>query len=297
MTNYLTRHLQALINCFGQLGRTPLASFMTCLIIGIALAFPTLLFVSLKNLEGITTHLQETMQITLFLKNNTKELEAKKFVDQLHKNLHIRHIKAISPEEGFKELQEQTGFQGPSLSLPKNPLPWTLIVLPNKIEQMDSLIAKLKKMPEIDALQLDHLWIQRLNSLLSFGMRFFISLAIFLGLAIFLIINNVIRAATQQSRKEIQIIKLIGGTFAFIRRPFLYAGILYGLLGGIIAWQLVDILLIILKEPLYHVATLYQSSFQLKGIGLSNTLILLGSSMLLGLLASWLAVTRYLKKD
>lgn len=297
MNRYFSRHFQALMNCFGQLGRMPLASLMTCLIIGIALALPTLLFVSLKNLEAMTAHFQETMQITLFLKNHIKEADALKLFEQLRKNPAINHINLITPDQGLKELQIQTGLEGENLLLPKNPLPWTFVILPHNLHKMHQLLTSLEKLPEVDSLQLDKLWIQRLHSLLSFGMRFFISLAMFLGFAIFLIINNVIRAATQQNQKEIEVIKLIGGTHAFIRRPFLYAGILYGLLGGIIALQLVDILLFILKRPLDDVVNLYQSSFQLQGIGLSNTLIILAISMLLGYLASLLAVTRYLKKS
>jgi cell division transport system permease protein len=68
----------------------------------------------------------------------------------------------------------------------------------------------------------------------------------------------------------------------------------YGLLGSIIAWQLVDLFLLWLQNPTAHLASLYHSQFQLMGINLRDTLILLSGSILLGWLGSWFAVTRFL---
>lgn len=295
MSNYFMRHCQAAVNSLGQFSRVPLASFITCLIIGIALALPTALFIGLKNIETIGGHLQKTMQITVFLKLNNKESDVNKLVRNLQMDPEIASIKIISPDQGLKELQQQAGFQGISMVLPDNPLPWALVVLPKSPDDLEAIAQVLQKLPQVDSLQLDKLWVKRLESLMSLAQRGIYALTIFLSIAVFLIINNAIRSATQQNSKEIEIIKLIGGTHAFIRRPFLYAGMIYGLLGGIIAWQLVDILMLLLKEPILNLTSLYNSQFLIIGIGLSNTLILLGSSMFLGFLGSWLAVTRHLK--
>jgi cell division transport system permease protein len=289
------RHCQAAVNSLGQFSRVPLASFMTCLIIGIALALPTALFVALKNFETIGGHLQKTMQITLFLKINNKEADVNKLVRNLEADPEIASIKIISPDQGLNELQQQAGFQGIGIELPDNPLPWALVILPKSPDDLEPLAQSLQKLPQVDSMQLDKLWVKRLESLMSLAQRGVYALTLFLGIAVFLIINNAIRSATQQNSKEIEIIKLIGGTNSFIRRPFLYAGMIYGLLGGIIAWQLVDILMLFLKEPVHNLTSLYNSQYLIEGIGLINTLILLGSSMFLGFMGSWLAVTRHLK--
>jgi cell division transport system permease protein len=295
ITNYVARHFQAALYSLGQISRAPLASFMTCLIIGIALALPTALFVGLKNFKNISESLQQTIQITLYLKSSIKENQVTKLMAKLKNNPQIASIKAISPNQGLQELQEQAGFQNTLVELPNNPLPWALVILPQSASQLENLADTLQHLPSVDSVQFDKLWIKRLSSLMSLLQRGTYALAIFLGIAVFLVINNTIRSATQQNHKEISIIKLIGGTHAFIRRPFLYAGMIYGLLGGIIAWQLVDILSLLLKKPLYNLTDLYNHSYQLLGIDLYNTLILLGFSMIIGLLGSWLAVTRHLK--
>lgn len=293
---YFVRHCQAAVHSLGQISRAPMASLMTCLVIGITLALPTALFVALKNFSFIGNHLQQSTQMTLYLKIGSKETDAIALKKQIEKNNTHISVKIISPATGLKEIQHDVNFAGAFSQLPENPLPWSLIITPQSNDQLESLAESLRDIPQIDSIQMDETWVKRLSAMMLLAQRIAYALIIFLGAAVFLIINNVIRSATQQNQKEIELIKLIGGTSAFIRRPFLYAGMLYGLLGGIVCWQIIDILLLLLKNPTTHLAELYQSAFQLQGIGLNNTLILLGFSMTLGLLASWFAVATHLKK-
>lgn len=293
--SYSLKHYQAALFSLRQLSHAPLNTIMTCMVIGITLALPAILFVALKNIESMNGNLREASQITAYLKLGTRESEAKKLLHHLRSQEIIASVNTISPSQGLKELQKLSGFQGALIDLPENPLPWTFIIMPTSMDQLDELATYLKSIPAIESLQLDKLWVQRLESLMLLGNRTVFALAGFLGIAVLLIINNAIRSATQQSQKEIEIIELIGGTSAFIRRPFLYAGMLYGLLGGIIAWQLVDVLLSLLRGPMVNLIALYNVQYELIGIGFANTLILLGSSMLLGLMGSWFAVTQHLK--
>jgi cell division transport system permease protein len=183
--------------------------------------------------------------------------------------------------------------------LPNNPLPWAITILPtppnHSPEALTHLRQELSQLPDVDTVQFDTDWVQRLFALITLAHRAIYALSLFLGLGVLLIVNNCIRAATEHNQKEINVIKLIGGTDAFIRRPFLYTGIIYGLLGAILAWQLVDLLLLWIKEPTHHVATLYHSQFQLLGISLSDTFMLLISSIMLGLVGAWFAVSRHLR--
>lgn len=301
LREYFLRHTQASVNSLGQFSRSPLASFMTCFVIGITLALPTALFILLKNVENISQHFQQTMQLTLYLKKNISDAQVLTFTKTLQNQLPNEDISAISPAQGLKELQQQQGFEGVISSLPDNPLPWAIVILPNTAHYdthvLETLAQELKHRPEVDSVQLDLTWVKRLEMLIVIAHRLIYALAIFLSGAVLLIINNAIRSATQQHQKEIHLIKLFGGTSSFIRRPFLYAGILYGVLGGIIAWQLVDIFLWILKGPVHRLSDLYESSFQLMGIGLNDTLLLLGVAIGLGWMGAWLAVTRHLKHN
>jgi cell division transport system permease protein len=300
LTNYFTRHMQAGLYSLGKLMRSPLASLMTCLIIGIALALPAILFVALKNAELIAGSFQQTMQITLYLKKTATEAQVLTLTRELNARHEIKTVRAISPANGLQELQKQAGFAVATGDMQDNPLPWAIVILPtekasnpNTIENLES---SLKKISLVDNIQLDILWVKRLASLITLAHRITYALAIFLGFAVLLIVNNTIRSTTQQHHKEIEVIQLIGGTDAFIRRPFLYAGMVYGLFGGILGWILVDILIFLLKSPARHLAELYGSAFSLTGMGIINVMFLLIISIMLGFVGSWFAVTKHLRQ-
>jgi cell division transport system permease protein len=299
--NYMTRHAQAAFNSIGQLSRAPLAALVTCLVIGIALALPMALFVLLKNMEVLNQNFQQSTQMTLYLKQDATDAQAKTLAAALKKNPDIKNVTLISPAQGLQELQEQAGVTNVMSDLQNNPIPWAIVIVPAQsfpsAEALTELSNTLKLQPGVDSVQMDALWVERLFTLTTLAHRIVYALTLFLGIGVLLIINNCIRSATQSNKKEIGVIKLIGGTDSFIRRPFLYAGMIYGLLGGIIAWLLVDILLLWLGAPVSRLAALYHSQFNLAGISLFDTFLLLISSIALGLGGSWLAVTRFLRSS
>jgi len=296
--SYLTRHMQSGLYSLGKLSRSPWSSFMTCLIIGIALALPAVLFVALKNAEFLNNNFKQTLEMTLYLKQDTTPAEIQSLLKTLKNQSEIKQARAISPNEGLKELQKQAGFDAALENLESNPLPWAIVIQPNqdinRPAQFEKLTQHLQQLPQVDNVQLDILWVKRLASFMTLAHRTFYALAIFLSIAVLLIVNNTIHSATEQHHKEIEIIKLIGGTDAFIRRPFLYVGMMYGLLGSIIAWLLVIVMTFALKGPSQHLAELYGSQFSPIGMSFSNLLILLGGSIGLGFIGSWFAVTKYL---
>ena len=100
----------------------------------------------------------------------------------------------------------------------------------------------------------------------------------------------------QNRRDEIEVVKLVGATDAFIRRPFLYTGFWYGLLAGITCWLILNASLIWLKEPIANLAGLYQSQFSIKGLNALQSLQLIGISCGLGLLGSWFSVGRHIRQ-
>jgi cell division transport system permease protein len=299
LVTYFMRHAQAALNSLGQLSRTPFNTCMTCVVIGIALALPTALFVLLKNVEILSQHIQQTTQITLYLKQNITQPEINSLLQKIKNNPAVNQTHFVSPDQGLVELQQQAGIENVLTSLNSNPLPWAIVVLPTTNTHSPAALTHLsqifKTYPEVESVQLDMRWAERLFAMIALAHRFVYALTIFLGIGVLLIVNNCIRSATQHNKKEIDVIKLVGGTHAFIRRPFLYAGIIYGLLGSIIAWELVDLMVLWLQAPSHHLANLYQSQFQILGITIHNTIALLFSSIALGLAGSWLAVTRHLR--
>lgn len=299
LQNFATLHAQALFATLGELSRRPLATLMTVAVIAIALAMPAGLHLLLKNAQGIVSDWQGVSQISLFLKTDISDARGKTIADQLRKNPKIATIDFMSRDDALDEFRQLSGFGEALGALTDNPLPVVLVVHPNKAfttpSQVAQLLGELRKRPEVDIAQLDMQWVNRLFTLMEIVQRGVIILASLLGLGVLLVVGNTIRLAIQNRRDEIVIIKLIGATDAFIRRPFLYTGIWYGLGGGLLALLLIEGSLTLLQAPIHALARLYNSDFFLHGIDFTTALSLLAGGALLGLLGSWLAVGRHLR--
>lgn len=296
---HLLRHLQVFFYTLGQLTRRPASMLMTAAVIGIALALPAGLHVVLKSTQQLSGGWDEASQISLFLKRGTPDDEARRLRRQLEQHPQIRQASYISPQEALEEFQRLSGFGEALDALQSNPLPGVLVVLPRvepgKPDASEVLLAELRDNPRVDLARLDVQWVKRLYAIMDILRQAVYVLASLLALAVLLVVGNTIRLAIQNRRDEIVIIKLIGGTDAFIRRPFLYTGFWYGLFGGLIAWLLVSVSLWILNDPVEKLAGLYQNSFSLSGLNVQTTGILLLSGILLGLVGSWIAVGRHLR--
>ncbi|MDH5395583.1 MAG: permease-like cell division protein FtsX [Gammaproteobacteria bacterium] len=297
---YFVRHLQVFFYSLGQLMRAPISTLMTCMVIGIALALPTGLHVLLKNVQQLSGGWESTTQISVFLKTTISEQQGENLKEDIRHWPEVKSVQYISREKALKEFQNLSGFGDALKALNSNPLPSVLVVKPifsengEKITQ--TLLSKLKQLRQTDKAQLDMQWIRRLYAIMDIVERGVQILGFLLALAVLLVVGNTIRLAIQNRRKEIVVMKLIGGTDAFIRRPFLYTGFWYGLFGGIIAWLLVTFTILSISSPIEKLTALYQNQFELNNVSFLTTLVLLAVSIFLGLLGSWFAVGRHLRE-
>ncbi len=150
-------------------------------------------------------------------------------------------------------------------------------------EQIASLTEALRALPEVDIVQLDTEWVTRFHAMLDVVRRIVLLAAGLFALGILVIVGNTIRLDIENRRDEIEVTKLVGGSNAFVRRPFLYNGVWYGLGGGLIAWLVVTVAVSLLAEPVQRIAGLYGSRFELAGLGPAGAAALVAGGMTLGL--------------
>lgn len=277
----------------------PFSNFMTVLVIAIALALPTGLQIMLDNGKQLSQSWDGASRISLFLKLETSKKQTFDLANKIRQNLAIKNVEIILPDQALKDFSQQSGFADAISELDQNPLPPTLVVQPVEAYstpfESGQLLAIYQKMPQVEKAQLDLDWVRKLYALIQLAEKAAAALGLALGLAVLLIIGNTIRLSVQNRRDEIEIVKLIGATNAFIRRPFLYTGFWYGLFAGISCWIIVEISLLWLQQPINNLAGLYQSEFSLSGLSWSQSIQLIGISCGLGLLGSWLSVGRHIK--
>lgn len=295
---YGMRHVQACCSALGQIFRQPIATFITLLVIGIALALPATLYVFLQNLQTVGVGLNSGNEISLYLQYDLKKPQVDQLIQQLSVRPDIVSVNYISPEQGLREFKQHAQMDEALALLDNNPLPGVIVVRPvAKLETgvaLENLANQLKGLAGVDAVQIDMAWLKRLQALISIGKYLLYALAGLLGFGVFLITSHTIYLATQIARQEINLLQWIGATKAFIRRPFLYVGLLYGFLGGIVAWVLVQAVIWSIHKPITELVQSYGGQFVLQGMAFKATTYLLALSMLLGLLGAWLAVQRHM---
>jgi cell division transport system permease protein len=295
---YLLRHAQVMLSSLGQLWRQPFASLMTIFVIAIALTLPAGLYVLLSNLEQVSNQQDDASQISLFLHDKTSVQKAEKLAEELTTWSEIAQVDYQSAQQSLEEFRQLSGMDDLLDTLPNNPLPALIIVTPNEshkqADTMTNLVDRLEALSEVDIAKLDMEWLQRLKAISELIQRGIHILAILLSLSVLLVIGNTIRLSILSRHAEIKIIKLVGGTDAFVQRPFLYTGFWYGFLGGLLAWFTLLTSLILIDGPLAELTSLYQSQFTLTWHALNMLFVLPAGGMSLGVIGAWIATARHL---
>lgn len=301
MLVWLTRHLQTLVGALGDLSRNPFSSILSISVIAIALALPGGLFAALENINKFTSEFEHGAKISLFLAPQVTVKQATELQQSIQQHASIKLVELITPDQAMEEFKSRSGLQNALNSLTSNPLPVVLLAYPKdeiarSPEKLARLIDELGKLKQVELSQFDIEWIKRLTALLELVTRAVWIIAFILGLGVFLVIGNTIRLAITNRQEEIRIIKLIGGTDAFVRRPFLYSGMLQGLLGGLLALLIIFLLFSFISAPTSSLSSMYGIAFSLDPLHLLPSLLLVSSGALIGWLSARVTVGVYLRQ-
>jgi len=300
MTVWLTRHLQTCIGTLGRLWEHRLATTLTVLVIGIALALPACLQVLVVNARSASGELNRAVDLSVYLKPSTPLPYAEQLAAKIRQRRDVAGVELVAAEQALKDFRQRSGFGEALDALTENPLPHTLVVRPTSDflsgPQLTALAQELREQPNVDIVQLDTAWVDRFNAILDAIRQGVMVVGGLLACGVLIIVGNTIRAEIQTRRAEIEISKLVGGSDAFVRRPFLYAGLWYGLGGGLVALAVSYLVVAFLAAPVKRLAGLYGSDFQVAGLGLDASLWLVAVSVGLGWLGSLIAATRHIRE-
>ncbi len=292
-------HRSSCSNSLLRLLESPLQSLLTWMVIAIAVALPAGLYLGLQNVQQLGQGWQDSAQMSAFLARGAKPRAIEKLQAKLTKDDGIAAIDIISPSKALAEFQQYSGLGDALTNLDENPLPTVLVIQPesavNTPDALAALQTRIKANALVDNVQLDMGWLRRLHELLALGERIVFALGALLSLGVLLVIGNTLRLAIENRRDEIVVTKMVGGTNGFVRRPFLYTGLWYGIGGGLLAIILLLFVGLWLSNPVSNLVTLYESEHSLKGLGFESSFVLLLGSGLLGWLGAWLAVSRHLR--
>jgi cell division transport system permease protein len=294
MSLWLNQHQQPLKLVIGRMRNNLMATLLMFCVIGVTICLPAILYTVVDNLSRLTDGVESKPQVSLFLKldaSNKTEIEA-----QLKKHADIASFEFVSKNDAWSKMQQDKNTADAAASLEKNPLPDAFYITPKNIspDNMGHLQAEMQKWNGVELAQVDANWVKRLDTILKLGKKAVFVLVVLLGFALITVIGNTIRLQIMTQREEIEVSKLIGATNPFIRRPFLYAGVLYGLGGGLAALIILTLVTMLFNFSVTEIADLYASNFRLHLPSGLSILVLLVSATGLGWLGSYFAVNRTL---
>jgi len=299
MVGYLTHHAQSLVGSIGRLARAPFATALTVLVIALALALPLALSLFVSNALSATGGFTGAVDMSVYFKPGVTLGQVQQLARNARARAGVAAVEVISADAALKEFQQYSGFGTALQALGANPLPNVLHVRPaaaaSTPADLDGLRHYLSAWPEVDLVQLDAQWVLRFNAILALLRRVLGIAALFLGAGVLAVIGNTIRLEIQGRRPEIEVVRLVGGSSGFIRRPFLYTGMLYGFGGAVLAWGMVEAAVLVLQKPMADLAALYGSSYTLSGPGLAQAGVVVAAGLGLGWLGAWLAAARHLR--
>nr|WP_225427922.1 permease-like cell division protein FtsX [Dyella tabacisoli] len=277
----------------------PLGTLLTVAVMGLALALPLAFYLLLGNVQKMGDALGQNQTVSAFLKSGQTGSAAELIATKLRDRADVAAVAVKTPQQGLDELAKMQGFGGALHALDDNPLPYVLDVLPkpglaaNEVEQ---LVTDLRAIQGIDLVQDSGTWRQRLDALLGVGKRTAMVLAALLTLAALLVVGNTIRMDISSRSEEIDVLMLVGASRAFVRRPYLYAGIWYGLFSGLLAALLAVLVELALAEPVSRLGSAYEGRLQIGGLPLWLLIAVPFAAAVLGWLGARLVSAWQLRK-
>ena len=295
----LREHKEVAISSWYRLWQSPLANLLTWLTLAIALALPAALLLLLSQAQHLGQQVNQSSNISVFLAADVSREQGQLITGQLGSRADIAQATYISAEQALADFKASSGLEDILTSLTDNPLPATILIEPANTslgpKAIATLTQQLRQQDPIDQVLVDMEWLDRLQALLDTSERFTYSLALLLALGVLLVVGNTVRLQIESRKQEILVIKLVGGTDAYLRRPFLYAGLWAGLFSALIAWVILQLGVSYLHPPLLLLAQSYQSDWQLQGLSWMGSFNLFVASCGLSVLGASLTVGRQLR--
>jgi cell division transport system permease protein len=299
MKSWLTQHSQALKLVLRRFKANLLNTLFICLAIGVTLALPSIMYTVLSSLSGLANNVKSESQISVFLSADQASGTATSIKAALEKNALVKSFKFVSKEDALKQLETATANNNVLSSLEQNPLPDAFFIAPKNLDaaSIESLKSELANLEGIEEIVVDGAWIKRLNYLILIGQKAMVIITSLLGFALVAVIGNTIRMQILTQQAEIELSQLIGATKSFIRRPFLYLGALYGLIGGLFALLITYAVISVFNQSLNTLAREYQTDFSINLPDITSGSVVCLLSLIVGLVSAYFAVSKSLFKN
>ena len=263
---------------------------ISSLVIAISLSIPTVLYISLNNLQQIAGAWDNELSIHVFLKTTTDEKQAKTLRAKLETDSRIDRVVLITATEALTDFADLSRLGEIMQQLNLNPLPHILHIFPTEpdnVEQLQLLVGLASGQPETAQIQFDQYWVRSFNYILDILNTVTAIILQLLLLGVFVLIGHNVGFLVSRRADEIRVLKLIGATDSFVTRPFIYLGMWLGMLGGLLALIILMTTTYLVQGSVDGLIRIYKSEFTFQSLGISEYLLILLAPALTGMIAAF----------
>lgn len=297
MRSFLRVRAEAWRGVVEDVRQTPWSSLFGAAVVAVALALPAAFYGLASTISTWAGHLDRGEQISVYLHRNVSNIAAT--LQELRQRPDVAAVQYVSPAQGLSELSASGQFGNLLELLPHNPVPPVLVVSPRtglSPQALAALSADLGREPGVAAVDADLEWARRLSAALAVARRVGIVLAAAFAAMIMVVLGNTARLQILSRRSDIELMRLVGATPSYIRRPFVYAGFLTGLAGGALGWLILALAESLVAAPVARLSALYASAFHLAGPDWRSFVLLCVLGALLGGLGARAALGQHLQE-
>ncbi len=298
MRALLQQHRYALVTTLRRLAAQPFSSLANLLVMALALALPLLGAAVLVSVEPVARQLSVTPELTVFMQPGAPGDAAQSVAARIKSEAagQVEAVRVVPRAQALDSLRNNPAWREALAALPDNPLPDAVVVTLTRGDDLaaraGSLAGQWGKWPQVDHVQLDSAWVQRLEAILQFGRIGLLFLAVCVAVVVLATVFNTVRLQAMTQREEIAVARLVGATESFVRRPFLYLGALTGVAAALLAILAAGLALRPLNGAVLGLARSYGAEFALHLPSLPVLAIEVLAAGILGALSARWSVTR-----
>lgn len=298
MRRWLRQHRYALAVAVRRLLAQPFSSLANLLVIALTLTVPILGAAILITAQPVARQLSVSPEMTIFLSPAANTEAGAKLAQRVRTDFadDVEAVRVVPRGQALEKLSANPNWSQALAALPANPLPDAVVVTlrdhPDLARHADALATQWRQWEQVDLVQHDSAWVQRLEAILRFARIGLVLLALGVALVVLATVFNTVRMQALTQREEIGVARLVGATESFVRRPFLYLGALTGLTAGLAAIVLAYFAMMPLNTALTRLAHSYGTSLALRmpdALDLALAVIVVA---ILGALSARWSVTR-----
>jgi cell division transport system permease protein len=292
VTRWLRDHLRAGRAAAATARAAPLSTVLSVLALAAALVLPVTGYAVVDGLARIAARFDTDSQIALYLLPGVDAKSREALERSLRARPGIKSVRTITREQALAELEATEGVRDLLAGLAGNPLPDAIVVRPavRSRDALGALKAELARLPGVASAQGDAAWVERLDTIARTGTLLIGALAALLGIAVVAVTFNTIRLQVLTRRDEIEIASLVGATPGWLRRPFLYFGMLQGAAAGLVATGTGAALLWVANARLGDTLSGLGAGATIPVMTLQLALTVVLASAFLGWLGAWLSL-------